>query len=71
MYPNPTQKGSVIISALNNDVMNAQVFDIVGKQVKNETLTENALNVSNFKSGIYIVKITQNNFFTTKKLGPK
>ncbi|WP_179353045.1 T9SS type A sorting domain-containing protein [Winogradskyella vidalii] len=68
LYPNPTNTGSVSISSTTNEVMNVQVFDILGKQVKNQTLTNNTLNVSNLKSGVYIVKITQNNTSTTKKL---
>jgi len=59
-------------SSLNEGVLidnlNVTVFDILGKQVKNEILTNNTLNVSNLKSGIYIVKITQNNTSVTKKL---
>ncbi|MDX1278745.1 T9SS type A sorting domain-containing protein, partial [Oceanihabitans sediminis] len=58
----------VTITSTSQDAMNVQVFDILGKQVKNETLTNNTLNVSNLKSGVYIVKITQNNASTTKKL---
>ena len=68
LYPNPTNTGSVSISSNNSEAISVQVFDILGKQVKNETLTNNTLNVSNLKSGIYIVKITQNNASTTKKL---
>ncbi|MFC0603150.1 T9SS type A sorting domain-containing protein [Winogradskyella pulchriflava] len=68
IYPNPTNKGIVSITSTSNEVMNVQVFDILGKQIKNETLTNNTLNVSNLKSGVYLVKITQNNASTTKKL---
>ncbi|MGJ8548119.1 T9SS type A sorting domain-containing protein [Winogradskyella wichelsiae] len=68
LYPNPTNTGSVTISSTNSEAMSVQVFDILGKQVKNETLTNNTLNVANLKSGVYIVKITQNNATTTKKL---
>ncbi|MDX1773269.1 T9SS type A sorting domain-containing protein [Oceanihabitans sediminis] len=68
IYPNPTNTGIVTITSTSQDAMNVQVFDILGKQVKNETLTNNTLNVSNLKSGVYIVKITQNNASTTKKL---
>lgn len=68
LYPNPTNTGSVSISSTNSEVMNVQVFDILGKQVKNQTVTNNTLNVSNLKSGVYIVRITQNNTATTKKL---
>lgn len=68
IHPNPTNTGSVNISSTNTEAMNVQVFDILGKQVKNETLYNTTLNVSNLKSGVYIVKITQNNASTTKKL---
>ncbi len=68
MYPNPTKTGFVTISSLNNNGTSVQVFDILGKQVKNETLTQNTINVSNLKYGVYILKITQNNATVTKKL---
>lgn len=68
LYPNPTNSGFVNITSSNNEVMNVQVFDILGKQVKNEVLSNNTLNVSDLNSGIYIVKITQNNASITKKL---
>jgi len=68
LYPNPTNTGSVSIASTNSEAISVQVFDILGKQVKNQTLTNNTLNVANLKSGVYIVKITQNNASTTKKL---
>ncbi|WP_426432276.1 T9SS type A sorting domain-containing protein [Winogradskyella sp. HB-48] len=68
IYPNPTNTGFVTITSSSSDAMNVQVFDILGKQVKNETLTNNTLNVSNLNTGVYILKITQNNASTTKKL---
>lgn len=68
LFPNPTSNGIVNILSNDNDTMNVQVFDILGKQVKNEILRNNTLNVSDLNSGIYIVKITQNDASTTKKL---
>jgi len=68
LYPNPTNTGSITITSSQNDAMSVIVFDILGKQVKNETLMNNTLDVSNLKSGIYIVKITQNTNSTSKKL---
>lgn len=68
IYPNPTSTGFVNITSTSADVMNVQVFDILGKQVKNETVVNNTLNVSNLKSGLYMLKITQNNASTTRKL---
>lgn len=68
LYPNPTNNGLVNISSLNDGALAVQVFDVLGKQVKQATVTNNRLNVSDLNSGIYIVKITQNNSSTTKKL---
>ena len=68
LSPNPTNTGFVTVTSSNNDAMNVQVFDILGKQVKNEILSSNTLDVSNLNTGLYIVKITQNNASTTKKL---
>jgi len=68
VYPNPTSFGNVTIKSSNFSEMNVQVFDILGKQVKKETLTNNTLNVSDLKPGVYHVKIIQNNAVITKKL---
>ncbi len=68
LYPNPTSTGFVTIASTNTDVINVAVYDILGKQVKNETLTNNTLDVSNLNTGIYIMKISQNNASVTKKL---
>jgi len=68
IYPNPTNTGFVTITSSNTDAVNVQVFDMLGKQVKNETLNNNTLDVSNLRSGVYIIKIEQNNLSSTKKL---
>jgi hypothetical protein len=68
IYPNPTSLGFVNIKGLSSTNVSVAVYDILGKQVKNETLTNNQLNVSNLNSGVYILKITQNNATITKKL---
>jgi len=68
VYPNPTSFGNVTIKSSNFSEMNVQVFDILGKQVKKETLTNNTLNVSDLKPGVYHVKIIQNNAVITKKI---
>lgn len=68
IYPNPSSTGVITISSPNNDEMNVRIFDILGKEVKNEVLTNNTLDVSSLRTGMYLVKITQNNASTTKKL---
>ncbi|RAJ18122.1 T9SS type A sorting domain-containing protein [Olleya aquimaris] len=68
VYPNPTNTGFVTITTTSSDTVNVTVFDILGKQVLKETLNNNTLNVSNLKSGVYILNIKQNDAMVTKKL---
>ena len=68
MYPNPTNTGFVNISSLNNDAMNVQVFDVLGKQVINGDVINNRLDVSQLKTGLYILKARQGGAISTKKL---
>jgi hypothetical protein len=68
VYPNPTSLGYVNIASANNAAISVTVFDVLGKQVINETLNNNRLNVSTLNTGVYIMKVTQNNASVTKKL---
>ncbi|MEZ4793433.1 MAG: T9SS type A sorting domain-containing protein [Gelidibacter sp.] len=68
IYPNPTSIGYVNISSNNTAAMSVTVFDVLGKQVLNQTVSNNRLNVATLKSGIYIMKISQDNATITKKL---
>ena len=67
-YPNPTNLGYVNISSKNSARMDVAVFDILGKQVLNKTVRNNTLDVSGLTSGIYIMKVSQENAIITKKL---
>ena len=68
IYPNPTNTGSVNITSVNATPIAVTVFDILGKQVKNATISNNRLDVSNLKSGIYLLRLTQDGATSTKKL---
>lgn len=67
-YPNPTSLGYVSLSSKSNTKMDVAVFDILGKQMLNKTVTNNKLDVTSLTSGVYIMKVTQENAMTTKKL---
>jgi hypothetical protein len=68
LFPNPVTNGIVNINSNGADAMQVQVYDVLGKMVKSETLSNNTLDVSNLNTGLYIVKITQNQNSVTKKL---
>ncbi|UAB76171.1 DUF6130 family protein [Mesoflavibacter sp. SCSIO 43206] len=68
IYPNPTNKGYVNIKTTSNSAVNVTVFDLLGKKVITKTLSNDTLNVSNLKAGVYLLNIEQNGASTTKKL---
>ncbi len=67
IYPNPA-KDKFTITNLNNAKIN--IYNITGKIIlSQESLSENSnVDISHLKSGIYFVKIKNNNSIITKKL---
>ncbi len=69
IYPNPVRSGGTItINTSNSQSLQVAVFDVLGKQVISKTVLNSTLNVSNLKSGIYLVQVTQGDSTSTKKL---
>lgn len=68
MYPNPVRNGVVTIKTNSNQPLQVVVYDVLGKQVISKTISNNTLNVSNLKAGVYLVQVTENNATSTKKL---
>ncbi|MDO6595490.1 T9SS type A sorting domain-containing protein [Oceanihabitans sp. 2_MG-2023] len=68
IYPNPVANGIVTIKTSNNEAVQVSVFDVLGKQVLSQNVTNQTLDVSNLNAGMYILKLVQNGNSTTKKL---
>lgn len=68
LYPNPTNTGVVSIQTQTNQMLQVAVFDVLGKQVISQTISNGTLNVSNLKSGVYFVQVTEGSTTTSKKL---
>ena len=68
VYPNPVSSGSVTITSQFTETITATVFDILGKEVINERVNNNRLDVSLLNKGIYLLKLTQNGASATQKL---
>ena len=68
LYPNPAKSGFINITSTGLGAIQANVFDILGKQVINATVANGRLDVSPLNTGVYIVKLTQGSATTTKKL---
>ena len=68
IFPNPTSLGYVNISSRINTTIDVSVFDIIGKQVIRGSVINDKFNLPNLNAGIYIMKLTQNNATSTRKL---
>jgi len=67
IYPNPANDFVNITSQFSGD-KNIAVYDVLGKQVINTTISSDRLNISELTTGIYIMQISQNGVSSTKKL---
>lgn len=68
IYPNPTNTGLVTIETASNEAAAVEVYNLLGKQVISQTLTNSTLNVANLSSGVYLVKVSVEGKSATKKL---
>ncbi|MGJ8550249.1 endonuclease [Winogradskyella wichelsiae] len=68
MYPNPVNGNEVTILS-NKDII-AEVYDILGKKVKVQSISSNQskLNISGLSQGVYLVKLNSENGTETKRL---
>ena len=69
VYPNPVNNGVLNIKSQKGGTLDIQLFDITGRQVIVRTLSNNQpIDVSTFKQGIYLLKISQQGVSTTRKI---
>ena len=68
MYPNPLKGSELFFTSDTNSTMTVQIFDITGKEILKSELLNNAIKIPNLNSGIYLVKVTENDKTSTKKL---
>ncbi len=57
VYPNPTPNGSLLNVAVSKKNTTYTVVDMLGKSVLNGTLSNQSINISQLKSGIYILQL--------------
>ncbi|WP_299278635.1 T9SS type A sorting domain-containing protein [uncultured Psychroserpens sp.] len=71
VYPNPA-KNNVTLSWDKNEPVSVRIYDALGKLMyftKNKNISEpTSIDVSNYASGLYFVKVNNANGFVTKKL---
>jgi ELWxxDGT repeat protein len=66
IFPNPF-KNKLNISTKLNEIVKIELYNILGSKIKTVTKNFDAISTSNFKSGVYVIKIyTENQSFSKK-----
>ena len=68
LYPNPVSGNVVNIISNNIDVFEVDVFSLSGKLIISNISNDGQINISNLKSGVYLINIESSYGNTTKKL---
>ncbi|MCL2291062.1 MAG: M4 family metallopeptidase [Bacteroidetes bacterium] len=70
LYPNPTHNFVHLSFVENNKEAHLSVYDIMGKELLRQTITDNKhiVDLSSFHSGVFLFKITSNEYNRTFKV---
>lgn len=68
VFPNPAAEGKIQILSESSDPKHIVIFDVLGRQVLETEIKSEIADVSSLKSGIYMLKIRQNQFTAIHKL---
>jgi hypothetical protein len=70
IYPNPVSNGRLFVNITTSKNLSkkVEIFNVLGKQIYAIDLYGKELNISQLSTGVYILKITENNISVTRKL---
>ena len=68
LYPNPVSDGKVFISTTESSQKRIAVYDVLGTQVLETSITGNELFITELDAGVYVLRVFQNNKVATRKL---
>ncbi len=68
MFPNPVTSGTLNIYTRNNRSKTVIIYDILGKQVYNRIISATSIDVSNIAKGVYILRVTEGENTSSRKL---
>ena len=68
LYPNPVTDGRVFISTTENGTKQISIYDVLGTQVLETSITGNELYISELDAGVYVLRVFQNKKVATRKL---
>lgn len=70
IYPNPVFKSKRFIKVTSavNEEMSVALFDVLGKQLTQQKILNNDVDISNLTKGVYLMKISQGSRTSIKKI---
>ncbi len=70
IFPNPVQNGKqfIYITSKKGLTKKIEIFNVLGKQIFSHIMVGKELNISKLSTGVYVLKITENNISETRKL---
>jgi hypothetical protein len=68
IYPNPVTQGVVYIATDSNQTKEIVIYDVFGAMKLRTTIDQEALYLQNLEAGIYVIRVTENNRTSTRKL---
>lgn len=68
IYPNPSGIGRVYITSKSTSDKKIEIFDVLGKKVLETITSGKEVNISSLSSGVYIIKVKENEASATRKL---
>ena len=66
LFPNPVVGDYINIEGINSN-FETKIFNVLGKLVL-QSVNSKTINISNLQSGIYLVELSSDNSFITKKI---
>ncbi|MGG7036132.1 MAG: T9SS type A sorting domain-containing protein [Flavobacterium sp.] len=67
-YPNPVSNGKIYITSKTNLDKEILIFDVLGKKVLQTVTPSRELSVASIPPGVYLIKITEGDITSTRKL---
>ncbi|WP_418263705.1 T9SS type A sorting domain-containing protein [Flavobacterium faecale] len=71
VYPNPVTNGKLSISSNTTTTKKVAIYNVLGKEVLNQEVSSDVVDVSNIAKGVYILKITEAGKTSTVKIAIK
>ncbi len=70
VFPNPVNNGAskIFIETTLNRPKQISIFNVLGKQIVAPVVIRKELDISNLRSGVYVLKITEGSVSETRKL---